>query len=257
LATALRFAGPAIPQQICTTKNILQLPTPDTSIIISRLAWPIVGPPFTNQITLNNATPITSPTIMCMNCESPPCEQISLCDAPNLFWTVEFNNLVVPPGPIELNDSPDLPPFFMIYFEPFIALPYSPPPRPTPPISQNESVPARLSLCDPCTSNNAYDKSPIVGTSVALGFTVALSICLVFYSQRKIKCPYCQESVGTAGNRMKEHFRDCQGHLMHYAPITIDCMQIVRESIEVHTQGDAEDEVARPEGIGPQPFRTL
>lgn len=48
---------------------------------------------------------------------------------------------------------------------------------------------------------------------------------------------------------MKAHLRDCKEHLMHYAPITIDCVQIVRESIEVRTRGDAEDEVARPEGV--------
>ncbi len=133
VAFGLRYDSPVSTEPICVNKNTISN-LPNLPMTITRIAWPIMGPPFYEPLIVNNVHPISPPTVMCTQCDSPPCNPITICDAQSLFWNVEFNNLVVQPGLIELSDSRQLPPVLTVYYEPWgpMPTPTSTPPSVTP-----------------------------------------------------------------------------------------------------------------------------
>ena len=100
---------------ICVNENTVLTPIADNTTTITRIAWPITGPSFTGEVTVNTVPASGSPTILCMDCDDPPCYPVTACDPSTLYWSVEFADLTVPPGRLILPDSPTLPPDLVLF----------------------------------------------------------------------------------------------------------------------------------------------
>jgi hypothetical protein len=257
-AAAVQFASPITSAPICINKNTVQPPTPpDLPLVVNRVAWPVLGTSFDVPVTVNNAPGLSSPTTICMNCDSPPCPVSPPCDVGALYWSVAFDNVVVPPGPIVFPDTPTLPETVVTFYEPWVP---STTPAPTPPAASRTPSPSASAapctgaaaavtpVCEPCSPCTSNDSSTVVGIAVAFGFVVAAAggLCAYIMTHRRVECPYCDIVVTRRG--LKKHLEGCSEHLKAWAPVVVDRVRIVREPVVVPVE-DREDEVARPEGV--------
>jgi hypothetical protein len=254
-AEAMQFASPITSEPICINKNTIQQPTPDM-ITVSRVAWPVIGTSFSGPVTINNVPSLSSPTIICMNCEVPPCPITPPCDVGALYWSVAFDNLVVPPGPIVLPDSPTLPEMLVTFFEPWMPsatpmpspLPVAASYSPSPPAPSCVPAVSQTIVCESCATCPSNNSAATVGVAVAFGFVVAAAagLCAYIWKNRWGECPYCDLKVSKRG--LKGHLAGCSEHLKGWAPVITDRVRIVREPVVVPV-GEREDEVARPESV--------
>ena len=248
---------------ICTNENTVVTPLFDGPSTVSRLAWPITAPSFTGLVTLNDVSSLEPPTIICMSCPDPPCYPVTICDPTNLFWSVAYNNVVVPPGRMILSRSPNPPPIVAVFFTP--TLPASTPPTPSPVVSVSPtgspsasstlhpSLAAALaagltdvSHCEPC------EKSTVVGLSIVLSFALVGVITAGYlFKTKSAICPYCD--VKLPQGVLKAHLTKCAEHLKYFDPAVIDRVRVAdqpaNQVINVPSTNDSEDEVARPESV--------
>lgn len=246
---AAQFATPIETVPICENRNTIQPPTTET-IVVNRIAWPILGSSFTGPVSVNDVPSLSPPSVICMNCEDPPCPTVP-CAAESLYWSVAFDNAVVPPGPILLSDSPTLPETLVTFYEPWSPS-QTPSPMPSPSVTPSQTptnmpCPA-CELGSPCLSNN---QSAVVGVAVAFGFVCITTLILVFFlfRSRAVECPYCNQKVPPRG--LKPHLYTCSEHGKLFSTVVIDRVRVVRESVAAGPVcgEDREDEVARPESV--------
>lgn len=250
LTHGLQFVSRVEKLPVCISRNTLQNPVSGNPITINRVAWPVLGPGFSGPITINDVPPVAPPTVICLTCESPPCPIMHNCEAPSLFWTVEFDNLLVQPGLIVLSDAQTVPDTLITFFSTAVPTQW---PTPLPNASapgQPPACPAAAPVAEPCPlcpSNNSPSSS-IVGISVALAFILATcgGLCTYIWANQKVGCPYCNAKVPAQSVRM--HLNTCAEHLKLFNPTIVDQVHIVRQPITVPIE-DHEDDVARPESI--------
>jgi hypothetical protein len=257
-AKALVIFNPIETVPICTNENTVPSPLGTSVATVSRIAWPISEPSFDVPITVNGIPASEPPTIICMNCASPPCFPVTSCDVPNLYWSTRFDHLVVPPGHMVLPNTATKPITLITFYEEGVPIPTSAPtPTAAPSPSSSPSItppPSSVTQISPCELCAPCDKSSVVGIAVSLGFIFLGSlfgICAVWHRSKKLQCVYCSTEIKK--EQFKKHLFSCSEHLRLFNPIIIDTVKIIKQ---VETE-DREDEVAHPEVITLVPTNSL
>jgi hypothetical protein len=246
-ANALISVNPTETVPICVNENTVLSPLSNNVSTLTRIAWPISEPSFEAPITVNGVAAVEFPTIICMNCDDPPCYPITSCDVNNLYWSARFDNLVVQPGRMILPSTPLFPTTLVSFYTEGAPMP-SPSPSPTPSATPSSSVIASASAVPPLIRPvpEPCDKSPTVGLSVSLFFVTAAAVVAIWFQWRanlSLKCVYCGFFVRK--DQYKKHLFTCSEHLKLFSLVAIDTVKIVKH-VE---QEDREDEVARPETV--------
>jgi hypothetical protein len=233
----------------CTMQNIL-VPPPTmggTPLYIEHVAWQLGGPPMNQPLIINSVRPVGSPALICMGgCSMPPCQPVSSCPPPDLWWAASYKNLTLAPNqPITLPDivgGPPLPPMLMVLYDDSAPIPS---PRRTiaaTPLPISGAVAAAAPVPE-----NPHATPAAITLGILLGGAMAM-LAGCWRLNRRIECPYCLNTLGKG--HLRVHLDECKAHLERFTPIVFERVRVIRQTVIASGSDDEkEDLVARPETV--------
>lgn len=242
-------------ETICRDELTTLVPLPpETRNQITRVAWPIQGPPFQTLPIVNEVGPSGPAEVVCMaGCDDPPCMPPTLCDPGSLWWSVPYTNLIVDSERLFFGPEPIYPPAVGFFYEPYVVPSPSPSPSTFPTMTPSPGVSASTAAAPAATrvavSCDVCDRSAVVGLAIVLAFIAAGSCGMACWGRRlyhTIRCPYCETKIPR--NALCVHLHKCKAHLKMFDPVVLDKVTIVNDPPKnIIATAEKEDAVAQPE----------
>ena len=245
---------------VCTTQN--SVPAPPSAgtdpLFVDRIAWQLVGPPAPEPLVANGEQPAGPPDLLCLaGCAAPPCWPVTACAAGDLWWSVRYDNLSVPPSSVitlpDIIGGAAMPATLVVLYDDVSPSPSptpseTPSPRRTSPATPAPSaglipVVAPAVLCPPMPAE-PHATPAAISLGILLGGAIAV-IGVCWQRGRHIECPYCLAAIEKG--RVRGHLDECKSHLERFTPIVLERVRVVHPTAAMAEE--KEDLVARPEPV--------